>query len=154
MNEQTPKIIGTPVLFEKQKDTLRRARAPIHILLVDDDPVTQALIKNLVKGDYCITICNNVYSAVSEYIRIAPDIVFLDIALGDSQYSGFDVLHTMHMHDSAANVIMISSNGNAHNIARATREGAYGFIAKPFEATRIISYVKECERMKAGDYGY
>ena len=154
MNEDTPRMIATALRFEEQKNMLRRARAPIHILLVEDDPVTQALVNNLVKDQYCLTICDNVYSAVSEYMRIAPDIVFLDIALGDTQYNGFDVLHTIHMHDHAANVIMLSSNSDASSIARATREGAYGFIAKPFEGTRIINYIKECERMKACDYGY
>lgn len=126
----------------------RRARAPLHIQVVDDDEVTQHLVAMLLARDYHVTISETVHDAVNDYVRVMPDLVFLDINLGDRQFNGFSVLHTLQMLDWDANVVMLSGNNSAHNIAEATRKGAMGFISKPFSKNMLLHYVHECETRK------
>lgn len=129
---------------------LRRARSPLHILVVDDDPVTQALVHKLLSRDFHVVVSSTVHEAVSDYARIMPDMVFLDINMGDAQYNGFSVLHTLHMLDWDANVVMLSGNDTSENISEAARKGAMGFIGKPFSKDRLMHYVRECEQRKGG----
>ena len=140
--------IQTELMNDEQRRLLRRARFPLHILVVDDDVTTQQLIQKLLGQNYCVSLCSTVGQAVHDYLRIMPDLVFLDIQLGDSEFNGFDVAHTMCMYDDSANIVILTAHESAQNIANARRAGASGFMVKPFSASRILHYVQECERMK------
>ncbi len=146
--EPALQTIGNIAALDQNQVRVRRARAPLHILVVEDDPVAQALARKLFEGRYCVTICSDVYEAVNEYLRIMPDLVLLDIELGDAQFNGLDVLHTLHAHDSEANVVMVSGHTDPENIAMAARAGANGFVLKPFVSSRLMHYALECERAK------
>lgn len=134
--------------MEENRKLLRRARSPLHILVIDDDFTTQQLMQKLLGPNYCVSVCGTVEQAVHEYLRIMPDVVFLDINLGDMEFNGFDVAHTICLYDNQANVIILTAHESAQNIAHARRAGASGFMAKPFSASRILHYVQECERAK------
>ena len=142
------RMIDSQILTQAKYDLKRRARSSLHILVVDDDLVTQQLLKNLLATQYSVVFCSNVGEAIQEYLRVIPDLVFLDINLGDAEFNGFDVGYTIFMHDHHANIIYLTAHESAENIARATRSGASGFIAKPFEAWKILNYVSECENLK------
>lgn len=147
-----PRRITSDMLLEDQRLKLRRARSPLHILVVDDDPVTQQLMQRLLGTNYCVTLCATVDQAVHEYLRVMPDLVFLDVQLGDPEFNGFDVAHTICLYDSDATIVMLTAHESAQNIAHARRAGASGFMVKPFSASRILHYVQECERAKfSGD---
>ena len=151
MHESLPyplRKIASEVVLEENRLLLRRARSPLHILVVDDDPTTQQLMQKLLGPNYCVSVCSTVGQAVHDYLRIMPDIVFLDINLGDSEFNGFDVAHTICMYDNLATVIILTAHESAQNIAHARRAGASGFMVKPFSASRILHYVQECERAK------
>ncbi len=144
-----PSHIETPLVIDECNLRLRSARAPLHILVVDDDPFTQTLVHTLLARDFHVIVSSTVHDAVSDYARVMPDLVFLDINMGDAQHNGFSVLHTLQMLDWDANVVMLSGNDTPENIAEATRKGAMGFIGKPFSKDRLMNYVRECEQRKA-----
>lgn len=141
--------IKTLLHLEESLVRLRHARSPLHILIVEDDPVTQRLLHSLLAANYAVTMCNNSTDAINEYMRIMPDLVFLDVNLGERDYTGMDVLHTLHMCDRNATIVMLSANESPHYIAQAMREGAVGFIAKPFTKTQLLNHVHDCESSKA-----
>ena len=147
MITESPKLEAGMVLDEKHL-RLRRARAPLHIQVVDDDPVTTHLLSTLLGRNYHVTVSETVHEAINDYVRVAPDLVFLDISLGDTYFNGLSVLNTLQMIDWDANVVMLSAHNTAQNIAEATRKGAMGFIAKPFNKDVLLRYVKECEQSK------
>jgi DNA-binding NtrC family response regulator len=120
----------------------------LHILVIDDDLVTLQLMDNLLSSRFAITLCSSIEHAVEDYLHTKPDLVFLDVDLGDRHFNGFDVAHTIAIHDDAANIVMITGGDSPGNIARATRAGASGFMAKPLSASRILHFVQECERSK------
>jgi CheY-like chemotaxis protein len=151
MSNQRPTLEQQLAYESPTEDTrtmLQRARSPLHILVVDDDPVTHRLIRSLLGINYHITECTNVGSAVSDYLRVQPDLVFLDIDLGDNEFNGFDVAHTICMYDNDANIIMLTAHESPQNVAHAIRSGASRFLSKPFGASHILSFVQECEREK------
>lgn len=142
--------IHSPTQLDPQRITLRRARSPLHILVVDDDDVTRQMMQSLLGPNYCITSCGGVSQAVQEYLRVMPDLVFMDIDLGDQEFNGFDIAYTIRMHDADASIVFLSAHESPQNIAHATRCGAVGFMSKPIFPSRILHYVQQCEHAKFG----
>jgi len=141
------------ILFKHDNTNLRSLRDPLHILVIDDDPVTCHLIKKLLADKYYFRACGNIQEGLNDYLFLMPDILFLDINLGDKTFNGLDVLKSILKHDPKANVVIISSNGTTENIEEAYNNGASGFILKPFNPSKIIEYTHKCESNKKNQEG-
>lgn len=136
--------------FEQQRARIRRARSQLHILVVEDDPLTQQMIYDLLSTQYTVTICSETHKAISEYLRIVPDMVLIDIELGDRQYNGLNILNTIRIFDPEAYIVMLSANYTSNNLMRASRADA-GFVTKPLNNSRLLHYVHECQQRKSRD---
>ena len=120
---------------------LRKNRVPLHVMVVEDDPLTRRIVTNAFKENYALITAANAQEAVVNYLLHAPDIVFLDIGLPDA--SGFDVLHQIMASDKDAYVVMFSSNSYLDNITTALSNGASGFVAKPFKKEKMHQYIQD-----------
>jgi CheY-like chemotaxis protein len=120
---------------------LRKSRMPLHIMLVEDDPMTRRVVTGGFKESYALITAENANEAVANYLMYAPDIVFLDIGLPDT--SGFDVLRQIMASDPDAYVVMFSANSYLDNITTALNAGAAGFIAKPFKKEKMRKYIQD-----------
>jgi two-component system chemotaxis response regulator CheY len=120
---------------------LRKARMPLHVMIVEDDPLTRRLVTGSFKENYALITASDAEQAVANYLLLAPDIVFLDIGLPDT--NGFNVLHQIMASDPDAYVVMFSGNSYLDNITSALNAGASGFIAKPFKKDRLQHYIED-----------
>ncbi len=139
------------ILFESNNDNLRKAREPLHIMVIDDDPVTCQLIKNVFSDKYYVRTCTNLKEGLNDYLFLLPDIVFLDINLDDKDFNGLDMLDVITRHDPKAYVVMISSSGTYTNIARSWHGNAQEFLVKPFNSSKLKSCVHKCELSKRSE---
>ena len=130
-------------LSEVFKDArkVRKARHPLHIMLVEDDALTRRIVSSSFKDNYALISAKDAHEAVANYLLHAPDIVFLDIGLPDA--SGFDVLKRIMKSDPDAFVVMFSANSYLDNITSALDAGASGFVAKPFNKQKLHRYIEE-----------
>lgn len=119
----------------------RRLRFPQHVMIVEDDPLTRRLLTNAFRNDYALITAETAHAAVTEYLIYAPDIVFLDIGLPDA--SGFSVLQKLVAIDPDAYIVIFSGNSYLDNVTKALNNGASGFIAKPFQRTRLMHYIED-----------
>lgn len=119
----------------------RRLRFPQHVMIVEDDPLTRRLLTNAFRDDYALITAETAHAAVMEYLIYAPDIVFLDIGLPDA--SGFAVLQKLVAIDPDAYIVIFSGNSYLDNVTKALNNGAAGFIAKPFQRTRLMHYIED-----------
>jgi two-component system chemotaxis response regulator CheY len=117
----------------------RFQREERHILIVEDDPLSLRLVKNVLQAEYKITTAGTGQEAYDSYIRNAPNIVFLDIGLPDS--NGLQILEKMLALDSSAYIIMLSGHTYQEAIMQAMKTGARGFVGKPFTRDRLIRYI-------------
>lgn len=120
---------------------LRKVRQPLHIMVVEDDPLTRRLVSGALKENYALITAESAQEAVANYLLHAPDIVFLDIGLPDA--SGFDVLSQIMASDPEAYVVMFSSNSYLDNVTAALSHGASGFVAKPFKKEKLRRYIQD-----------
>lgn len=87
----------------------------------------------------------------------SPDVVVTDVRMGG--ISGLDVLSRLQRDLPEIPVVLITGHGDIEMAVQAMRDGAYDFIEKPFEPTRLVDTIrrasekrrlsKEVERLKA-----
>ena len=119
--------------------TKRQGRTEKTILVVEDDPLSQRLVKNVLQNEYKIITAASGQDAFDTYTRQAPEIVFLDIGLPDT--SGLQVLEKILILDPSAYIIMLSGHTYQEAIMQAMKSGARGFVGKPFTRDRLIRYI-------------
>ena len=133
-------------LWERSRQGSQKRSKP-HVMLVDDDACTRAIVSHTLKQDYAMLTAENCAEAIRKQILFAPDIVFLDIGLPD--HSGLELLHYIRDHDPQCRVIMFSSNGYLKNRLTAFANGAAGFISKPFNRQSFKHYIDTWNAPKA-----
>jgi two-component system chemotaxis response regulator CheY len=128
-----------PQILSQMKH-LRASREKLHIMLVDDDPMTLRMVEMLLIPACDVVKYENVIDALDNYSSDVPHIVFLDINI--PPYSGHDILKIITKYDKDAFVVMLSGNAFPENIKESMSHGASGFIGKPFSKGKVMSYLE------------
>jgi CheY-like chemotaxis protein len=116
----------------------------IRVLVVEDDDVTAHLLSTLLKQHgFLVKRVAYAETALEELRRRpSPDLVLLDVMLPVKD--GFDVLKEIR-HDAALRdlpVIMVTSRIDDEHVLRGLREGADGYIFKPFKWESLHGCIK------------
>ena len=102
-----------------------------NLIIVDDDNlVCQALnlIVNASDNINVIATGNNGYDAVNLYRTHKPDVILMDIRMGD--FSGLDAADEILKNDKDAKILFLTTFADEEYIARALRLGAKGYLLK------------------------
>jgi two-component system chemotaxis response regulator CheY len=138
-------IKTAPDVAEKVIQTRQNRREP-EIMIIEDDAFSRRLVDNVLNKQYKLTGLGEADAALSTYIRLAPDVLFLDINLPD--VTGHELLEKIIQIDPAAYVIMLSGNCDRASIMQAMGHGAKGFIAKPFTREKLFQYIDRCPTLR------
>lgn len=102
-----------------------------NLIIVDDDNlVCQALnlIVNASDNINVIATGNNGYDAVNLYRTHKPDVILMDIRMGD--FTGLDAADEILKNDKYAKILFLTTFADEEYIARALRLGAKGYLLK------------------------
>ncbi len=124
----------------------RSERNRLTVLVVEDDPFTRRLVVGALKGAFEVVEAADGAAAIAAYESSAPDAVFLDIELPDT--NGHIILNKLLSFDKTAFIVMLSANSIKENILAALEKGAQGFVTKPFAKEKLIHYLRNCEAMR------
>ena len=108
---------------------------PIRALVVDDEPLARAMIREMLESDSEVEIvgeCANGREAVEAIKSSTPDIVFLDIQM--PEIGGFEVLESL---DPAAHPYVIFVTAYDQYAVRAFEVHALDYLLKPFDRERF-----------------
>jgi two-component system response regulator AtoC len=112
-----------------------------HLLVVDDDPVTLDLLKEvLTQEGYEVTVALGGEEAIVKAMDSPFDIVITDVRMEDRD--GMEVLRTFKKQSPETTVIMITAFGSIETAIEAIREGAFDYISKPFKLDEITLTVR------------
>lgn len=129
--------------------TLQRLDRPKTLaLVVEDDPFTRRLVVNALRPDFDVLEAGDGKTALHLYNLNAPDMVFQDIELPDS--NGHLLLQEMIEYDADAFIVMLSGNSQKENVIAALEDGAQGFVTKPFPKEKLLHYANSCSRVRTG----
>lgn len=124
----------------------KRHEDPV-VLMVEDDRFTASLAANMLTKDYDFLIAKTGEEAIALYIEHCPDIVYLDIHLPG--IDGLKTLKALKIMDPDAYVVMLSVDSVKQNIVTANKEGASGFVKKPFTKERLQALTARSPHVRA-----
>ncbi len=115
-----------------------------NILIVDDESDIRDLVSGILEDNGYETETAGSYIEADESIKkIRPNLVILDVWLGESDRDGLRLLEVIKKNYDYVPVIMMSGHGTIETAVSAIKRGAYDFIEKPFDSARLITSVEK-----------
>ena len=114
-----------------------------HLLSVEDNPHTRALLNHLLGEDYRLTFASSVEEALGAINSDRPfDLFLFDINLGVDK-EGTELLQILRSREDTANVpaVALTAYAMPGDREELLREGFDGYVGKPFtgeELTEVI----------------
>ena len=124
----------------------------LDILVVDDEADIRELVAGVLEDEgyeaRSAACSDTALAALSER---RPSLVLLDVWLQGSKLDGLALLAEIKRRDPNLPVIVFSGHGTIDTAVAAVREGAFDFIEKPFESSRLLHLVSratETDRLR------
>jgi DNA-binding NtrC family response regulator len=120
----------------------------VQVLVADDEVlIRQALRTTLAQEGFEVSAAASGTEAWLRFQEDRPDIVLLDLVLGDAD--GIELLRKMRQESADTKVILISAHGSIESAVTAMKLGGYDFIKKPFELEEIVAAVRNAARTRS-----
>jgi two-component system chemotaxis response regulator CheY len=112
----------------------------VTVLIVEDDPVTQRVLRQRLERIGCVVIgaVDNAASALARFRELHPDLVTLDIEM--PEVGGLDALalfRQIHAKDPNCEVVVISATAFPRHREQFLKEGVLGFFHKPLNFDKL-----------------
>ena len=109
----------------------------IEILIVDDNADIRNILNSLIiDAGYKTRLAANYNQALSEIDKKMPDVAILDVKL-DKGDNDVELLSHINQNKDVP-VIIITGHANIEMAVNSLKHGAFEFIEKPFDQTRLI----------------
>ena len=113
------------------------------IAIVEDSPATIDVIERVLRAaDHRVVSFSDGVGIEDELEKIQPELVLLDIIMPGR--NGFEILRKLRKGAATAGipVVLVSSKSEPHDIEWGMRQGATGYLPKPFSEEDLISAVE------------
>lgn len=112
------------------------------ILIVEDrESLAQMLSQALTGAGYRAVWAKDGREGIAKIREGKIDLVVTDLKLPHK--SGLDVLHAVKEQNSFVPVIVMTAYGSIETAVKAVKEGAYDFIAKPFDPDHLLLQIEK-----------
>lgn len=112
------------------------------VLIVEDREGLAQMLSQALKGAGYETVwAKDGQEGISRLMEQRIDIVVTDLKL--PYKNGLDVLRAAKEHNAAVPVIIMTAHGSFDIAVKAVKEGAYDFIAKPFEPDHLLLQIEK-----------
>jgi two-component system chemotaxis response regulator CheY len=117
-------------------------KRPVRYLVVDDSVFARKNLARMIEsfGGELAGEAGDGSTAITEYARTRPDIVFMDITMPHME--GIEATERIVTQHPNARIVMISSVGFQENIVAALQKGAKHFVQKPVKPEALYEVVK------------
>lgn len=103
----------------------------MNIVIIDDDNIISASLKIIIEAEKeieVLAIGNNANEAIALYERFKPDIILMDIRMGEK--TGIDAAKEIINNDPQARILFLTTFSDDEYIIDALKVGAKGYILK------------------------
>lgn len=120
------------------------------ILIVDDDRLLRAMLKDALADVPCtVREADSGETALAAVSERAPRVLLLDLVMPGP--SGLELLQRFTARKLPMRIIVISSLDTESLVQQALRDGAHGFLSKPFHPLDVQNVVRAALETSAGD---
>jgi len=118
------------------------------ILLVDDEPAIADWLRIVLEGEgYDVGVAGDIVSALGQMTEREFSLALVDLVLPDGD--GLQLLQQLKSKDPSLEVIIMTGHSSISKAVEATKQGAFYFVAKPFDAAEMLTLVnKALERRR------
>ena len=114
----------------------------IEILIVDDNADIRNILNELIlDAGYKTRIAANYNQALTEIDKKLPDVAILDVKLDKGDNDGIELLAHIKSKNKDVPVIIITGHANVEMAVNSLKHGAFEFIEKPFDQTRLLNFI-------------
>jgi DNA-binding NtrC family response regulator len=111
------------------------------ILVVEDDSSVRTTIVTFLELEgFRVEAVSNTRDAIDRLSKTGYPLIISDIYIDDR--TGIDVLMAAKKQDPNCSVILMTARGTMETVMAATRNGAFDYLAKPFELDTLLQAVK------------
>ncbi len=115
----------------------------IEILIVDDNADIRHILNELIiDAGYKTRVAANFNQAITEIDKKIPDVAILDVKLDKGDNDGIELLSHIKSKNKDVPVIIITGHANIEMAVNSLKLGAFEFIEKPFDQTRLLNFIK------------
>ncbi len=119
------------------------------ILLVDDDPGLRRLISlRLQAAGYAVDAVDSAEAALGSLAARRPDLMISDVRMPGMD--GLSLFRSVRSTMPSLPVIIITAHATIPDAVAATRDGAFDFLAKPFDSAELLRVVGEALKPERG----
>jgi DNA-binding NarL/FixJ family response regulator len=118
---------------------------PVRVLIADDSPAVLENVVEMLQNDFVIAAAvPNGCSAVLEIAKVNPDVVVLDISLGDM--TGFDVARRLREMKCPARIVFLTVHESSDFVRAALKLGVSGYVFKSRASSDLVDAIKAVSR--------
>lgn len=114
------------------------------VFVLDDHPLFRFGLKRLINAQPDLTVCGeaqNAVAALDEAMRLAPDLITVDISLNEST-NGIEFVKNIRAHLENARILVVSMHDESIYALRALRAGAQGYLMKQEALARAVEAIR------------
>ena len=116
---------------------------PVSVMLADDHAVVRDGLRALLEGGndlQVVGVAGNGREAVTEALRLRPDIVIMDIAM--PELDGVEATRRIVERSPETRVLILSMYLSAEHIYRALQAGAQGYVLKESAGEEVVDAIR------------
>ncbi|MEZ4400514.1 MAG: sigma-54 dependent transcriptional regulator [Kofleriaceae bacterium] len=117
------------------------------VLIEDDRSVALMLRAMLERAGYDVAVCADAASGLLSLSGSLPDVVCTDLGLPDSD--GMALITQIRARYAHLPIIVLTANDRIDSVVEAMRGGAYDYLVKPIDATKLITTVRNASERHA-----
>ena len=120
----------------------------IKVMVVEDEEQIRSILGKMIeKNEGCSVVasCGNFAAAISDFIRLRPEVVFMDIDLGGE--SGLECAKAITEVDPKVKIVFATAH--SEYMANAFEIYAFDYLVKPFDMARIAKTLDRIRSMSA-----
>jgi two-component system OmpR family response regulator len=110
---------------------------PVHVLVVDDEPVLAELMTMALRYEgWTVSTAGDGASAIAAARKAAPDVVVLDVMLPDM--SGLDVLRRLREQIPGLPLLLLTAKDAVEDRIAGLTAGGDDYVTKPFSLEEVV----------------
>jgi DNA-binding NarL/FixJ family response regulator len=123
----------------------REAGGSRSVMIVDDHPVFADLLSFSLQAEQDLRCVGRAYTA-EEALTLAgreqPDVILLDLQLGDDGHAGLDLIPALLQSVPAARIVILTALKDHYYASLAVNAGAAGYVAKSGSLHSVVTAIR------------
>ncbi|MEM8613177.1 MAG: response regulator [Cyanobacteria bacterium P01_H01_bin.105] len=118
----------------------------IHILVAEDNPISQKLLERLLQKNGCIvSLTNNGKEACQQFLEHSFDLVLMDLEMPtmSGEVAAQEIISYCKKQQIRVPIIMITAHALTETQERLMSKGIHGYLTKPIRAQELLGAIAQ-----------